>query len=202
MPYNNPYGGIDNPYGSQYDMHDEAPYSAEVYDQPNLYNLMADYMLGADQDMPTTGQFTKGVAGGMGMTEESWDFLQMFTSMIPTYGETTGAFKEKASRQQMIHQIYEAGARQSKKVRQAKADSLGQHAQYGKMGFRSGESGQTSQYINDSVLNSNVSESASAMGARYDLGAKKREIRTDFVDSLWELYGDFLASGPERVGGE
>jgi hypothetical protein len=197
---NNPYSGTDNPYASYTDYYEDSGYSSEAYDEPDLYNLMANYMLGRHQNIPQgQGAWDQEMAGSMGMTEDQWHFLERFAALIPEYKRTAGTFKEKAHRQKMLHSIYEAGAAQSKKVRNAKAESLGQHSKFGKMGFRSGESGQVSKYINDSVKHSSISESAAAMGSRYDYRAKTRDLRTGFVDSLWDLYGDFLASKPERV---
>tara|TARA_E500000305_G_scaffold101593_2_gene95266 strand:- start:667 stop:1239 length:573 start_codon:yes stop_codon:yes gene_type:complete len=180
-------GDTDSMYGS---------YNPEEYNQPNIYEMMGEYIL--QGDMPA-GEFTKGRAGGMGVTAESYETLQTMKALIPEYGETSNPFFEAYDKQSMLSKVYDAEASLSKNIRQAKMKASSSEASYGKMGFRSGESGQASQYLNNSVRNAANSASASAQKARLGYQAKITERRKGFVDSLWELYGDFLAMSPERV---
>ena len=166
------------------------------YDTPNVYELMGEYVL--QDDMPSAG-WTKGKALGMGMTEDMWQTLETFKTLIPEYHETSGPFKEAYDKKVMVSQLYDADAKRSKQLRSAKMQAGKDAASYGKMGFRSGETNQMSQYLNQSVRNASNSASASAQKARLGFKAKVDERRKGFVENLWDLYGDFIASSPDRV---
>ena len=95
--------------------------------------------------------------------------------------------------------VQQAGLSLSKAIRQGKAASGQLQDTYGKMGFRGGESGQLSKYINEGVQRAGNSAAAAAHKARLGMEAAIYGGRADYADSLWDLYGDFLAMKPGRI---
>tara|TARA_Y100001973_G_scaffold106003_1_gene181470 strand:- start:1912 stop:2532 length:621 start_codon:yes stop_codon:yes gene_type:complete len=178
-------------------------YTAGQYNAPDLWSLMGEYMTGDKLPAHLTEgdgmRFHKGWADSLGISKEQAIFLERMKSLLPSgYGQTSGAMQEKALRATMIKKVSDANMKQKKALRLAKAKTLGDSASYGKMGFRSGESGQSSQYINESIRNSSATNASMAQKARLGFKLKVDEKRRGFVDSLWDLYGDFLAQSPRE----
>ena len=178
-------------------------YTAGDYDVPNLWSMMGEYMTGdkLPEHLTEGGgmRFHKGWADSLGISKEQALFLERMKTVLPSgYEETSGWMQEKALRADMLKSISDANMKQKKALRLAKAKTLGDSASYGKMGFRSGESGESSQYINESIRNSSATNASMAQKARLGFKLKVDEKRRGFVDSLWDLYGDFLAQSPRE----
>ena len=160
---------------------------------PDVQNMMYEYIGGTlDEE---TGQIAfPSYKGGFA----SRSLVDLLGRLIPDYRQTTDFAKEQAGRETMRKGIIQANIKQANALDQAKAKYVKEGESYGKMGFRSGESGISAKYINQALQNTSTSAAASAQKARYGFKIKSDKLREGYVESLWDLYGDFVGQDPAK----
>ena len=191
MAYNNPYGGIVQ-YFSETPKPD--PDFERDYGAPNLYEQLRKYVYSDVEE------------GKMRVPNKYWELpegsdalITQYASLADPWKSSLGKYSEGMARRSADVSTMQAGRNLSKAVRGAKMGSLKLQDSFGKMGFRGGESGGLSQYLMSGVQRAGHSASASAQMARLGMLGGVYKGRADYADSLWDLYGDFLASKPGRI---
>ena len=190
MPY------YENIYGSDistdyYGVGDDPTQIGSV-DVPDIGGLMQQYIesnVGEDEWSAET-------RGRTSVAKASQSLVDLLKQLTPEYKDTSQYFQEQAARFKMKQGIIQANLKAANAKRKAVAKHSTAGESYGKMGFRSGESGISAKYINQALQNTSTSAAASAQKARYGFKIKSDKLREGYVESLWDLYGDFIGQDP------